>query len=607
MSFSSANISIDERGYVLVCGENHNKNDSAQSNGSGKSALFESIIYALTGDTARGTKDVVNLYSDGNCTVSLDFDVDENNYKVVRGKDKTKSYLQIIKNGVDISAKGIRDTEKVLSDQLPELSASLLGSVVILGQGLPQRFSNNSPSGRKELLETMSKSDFMIDDLKARLTNRVEFLKNHKVELQKDLAVFSTKLEYSKQELNRINTFLENLVPIDALREELLCHKADLESLEKELCDKKSELCTIEQTIENYRDALAKNNTRLSTNKEFICKKYDNELNGICTALAIMEVELKSKRQTLYDLSNVRDVCPTCGQKINGVVKPDTTQLQEQIEKLTTDNRVLTNKKVELLATKEKEIAELEKKYSIVNSNYLAYIDAATKNKKTIQDMVSDYNKRILELRTTTSILENKISNHEAEKKDSEKRAKLEHENINNFEQKILNINSEITSTDMRLSVLSKMNTIVTRELRGILLTNVIAFINKVAKDYSNSLFENNLVYLQLDSNNLNIYLGDRQYESLSTGERLKCDIVIQLSIRKMLCEFLNFSCNIIVLDELFDGLDKLGCERVLSLLFDGLDDITTTFIITHRSDLPITCDDTITVEKDISGVSSIK
>ena len=80
--------------------------------------------------------------------------------------------MKIIRNGEDVSGKGIRDSEKLLSEYLPDLTSSFLGSVIILGQGLPQRFSNNTPSGRKDVLEKLSKSDFMIEDLKQKVSDR---------------------------------------------------------------------------------------------------------------------------------------------------------------------------------------------------------------------------------------------------------------------------------------------------------------------------------------------------------------------------------------------------------------------------------------------------
>ena len=46
MSFSHADFNLDGRGYVLVQGVNHNPTDCAESNGSGKSSIWD--VEALT-------------------------------------------------------------------------------------------------------------------------------------------------------------------------------------------------------------------------------------------------------------------------------------------------------------------------------------------------------------------------------------------------------------------------------------------------------------------------------------------------------------------------------------------------------------------------------
>ena len=62
LSIGKSTVSLDNRGLVLVSGENHSLVDNAESNGSGKSSLFEGISWALTGSTIRGATDVVNIY-----------------------------------------------------------------------------------------------------------------------------------------------------------------------------------------------------------------------------------------------------------------------------------------------------------------------------------------------------------------------------------------------------------------------------------------------------------------------------------------------------------------------------------------------------------------
>ena len=174
MSFGHAELIFADDGFIKVTGINENPDDNATSNGSGKSSLWEGVVWGITGDTIRGTDHVSNLYGDDGTYVELEFRLDKSDYKIIRAKNHKvyKTSITIIIDGKDCSGKGIRDSEKLLKEYLPDLTSSLLGSVIVLGQGLPQKFTNNSPSGRKEVLEKLSKSDFMIEDLKTRVANR---------------------------------------------------------------------------------------------------------------------------------------------------------------------------------------------------------------------------------------------------------------------------------------------------------------------------------------------------------------------------------------------------------------------------------------------------
>ena len=166
--------------------------------------------------------------------------------------------------------------------------------------------------------------------------------------------------------------------------------------------------------------------------------------------------------------------------------------------------------------------------------------------------------------------------------------------------------NDERINVKTRLSVVSKMITIATRDFRGYLLGNIIVYINSRLKQYSSYLFGSPIVEMKIDGNSINILYDDRQYENLSGGERHKVDIIIQLAIRDMLCEFTSFSCNIIALDEVFDNLDTQSCQSIIDLFSNSLVDIESIFIITHHSDIEIPYDTQLKVIKDESGVSSV-
>ena len=72
-----------------------------------------------------------------------------------------------------------------------------------------------------------------------------------------------------------------------------------------------------------------------------------------------------------------------------------------------------------------------------------------------------------------------------------------------------------------------------------------------------------------------------------------------------MLCKYLSFDSNILVLDELFDGLDSVGCNKVVDLIA-AMDNINTIYIVTHRADLSIPIDKEIVIIKSPDGFSSV-
>mgnify|MGYP003294747084 CR=1 FL=1 len=149
ISFSHSEVVLNNRDYCLVSGVNNCPLDNTVSNGSGKSSIWSAITYALTGETISGLKDVKNKFVDEkSCYVSLDFTVDGDDYVVTRIKEP-KSDLKISVNGEDKSGKGVKESSVILAQYLPDLTFDLISSVILIGQGMPNKLSGKSPSGRK--------------------------------------------------------------------------------------------------------------------------------------------------------------------------------------------------------------------------------------------------------------------------------------------------------------------------------------------------------------------------------------------------------------------------------------------------------------------------
>lgn len=607
ISFGHSELLFLDDGFIRVTGINENPLDNAGSNGSGKSSLWEALIWSLTGDTIRGTKQISNIYGEDGTYVEIEFNIDATHYRLIRSKDhkQLKTSLQIYIDGKDCSGKGIRDSEKLLEQYLPDITASLLGSVIVLGQGLPQKFTSNSPSGRKEVLEKLSKSDFMIEDLKSRVAKRKSELqadiRNYEdtlLSIQSQQRVLTQQIENAKAQLLTIDRHaLEKRLPIvqDAVyrfTDQINLIQSALETINKD-----------QQTLTN----------RLQCETQMYADKYDNlsklfepQIKQHQEAQANLNARIRVLDEEIRKLKNIVDICPTCGQKLVGVEKPDTSALEAERDDLLKDVQALTDVITGIMdnyqSDKKKLDAEKTLALNVTNADLrklnLEYQTQSNLLKNTQRDLLTyqtEYNgiqSQLASLNATMMSLQETINN-----------------NSNQLDQLatqiVLQEDSKV-KVQQHLDIVNKFDTALKRDFRGYLLQNIIQYISTRAKQYCKTIFDTELIEFQLDGNNIDISYMNKAYENLSGGEKQKIDLIIQFSIRDMLCNHLGFTSNILVLDEVFDGLDMIGCQRVLDVI-SNITDIKNIFIVTHRKDLSIPTDKEIIVVKSANGISELK
>ena len=609
LSIGNAEISLKDKGYCLVNGINMNPKDSAKSNGSGKSSVFEAIAWCLTGETIRGAKNVVNMFTTEGTLVELDFQVDQDNYKLMRSKDhsKYKTDLKIYVNGEDKSGKTLTDSKKLLANYLPDLTSSLVGSVILLGQGLPQRFTNNTPSGRKEVLEKLSKSDFMIEDLKRRLQERKAYL--------------NKELRYYEDTLLSISS------TITSLNSQITQSQIKLESMENvsvydEIINRASEkISYLNSKIENIKDTINDSRIKLddirseklkiesSILNEFNSKNEEliNDKSELNIKISSVKTNIAQLEKIIKDAQNVKDTCPTCGQKLPDVFKPNT---QEEETSLINNKNILDefNNGLKFIESK---INNLKNEYRIKNEestkeltfkinelianiqNEEKSLEILNNDKESENLILSKYNSLKASYQATVELLTKTIEDNTLQIKE------LNEKTVYNMGEK-----DKISS---KLDVVNKFITVTNRDFRGYLLKNVISFIDNKAKEYCQEVFNNTDIQFILDGNNIDIKYANKEYEVLSGGEKQKIDMIIQLALRDMLCQFLDFRSNIIAFDEIFDNMDIEGCDKIINLISKKLSDVSSVFIVTHHQDLNIPNDNIITIIKQENGVSIIQ
>ena len=611
MSFGSAEVVLDNPGYTLVAGVNKNPADAALSNGSGKSSIFNGLSWCLTGETLNGLKndDVVNIHTDTGCKVELTFSIDEVEYKVTRYRKYPKlgNNLKIEVNGQDRSGATLSKSEEILESLVPDLTPDLIGSVILLGQGLPHKFSNNSPAGRKELLENLSKSNYMIQDIKNRLAKRDSKLADLMRE-QEDLELTTnTKLSMlATQKQKAIDSLaaLENHPDFDTT----------ISQLTKQITDKNTELSAISAKITDLvsqasdlkskiTEILEQNNIK-QTN---ITQSHNDYQTDIRTRMTEAFTKSNALAAEITKLKSIKDVCPTCGQKIPGVIKQDTSKQEAEkaeLDKLYNDlkeesrldnenyNKVIA----ELKQKAADETRELNLAYNKVNTE----LGLAQGKQSTIGTEI-----RTLEIQKTN--ITNQRDNYLKDKQAFEKTIKDCDSETVTLNESLTYINSKKVDLQDHINVISKMKTLVQRDFRGILLSNVIDFVDMKLKEYCSVVFDTDNVGFKLNGTNIEITFCDKSFEALSGGEKQRVDICLQFAIRDFMSQYLGFSSNILSIDEVFDQLDANACARVLNLISTKLTDVESIYIISHHRDLDIPQDFEITVEKDENGISRIR
>lgn len=603
MSYEDETVFLERNGYVLVSGINNNPDDNAKSNGTGKSSLFSAISWALTGLTVSGGKSVENIHTEGTTEVTLNFTLDETHYKIVRTKNP--SNLKLYVNGEDVSGKGIRDTEKILHQYLPDITHSLINSVIILGQGLPQKFTNNSPSGRKEVLEELSNSDFMISDLKNRVQKRSSELSTQIRTVEDDVVRLSTKIDSCQGQLEKLNNSLFRMTDkeLDDYISQNKTFEDRIDFLKKEHDRITSEKTELEMKLSQANDDVSESLLTYNDKKQNLPIK---DTLPLTTKITEVNTQITSLSNEIRSLKNVQLYCPTCHQKLPDAHEIDTTDKENLLESLRWDLTVLQsdlnkdkeynnniidqfekefNESHKILKEKESELSNqlglLNNELMVLNNDINSYTTKIETNKIKIQNFVREKDYIKDEIKKCVCELE-------------ELRIDLKENNIKHNE------------LDLCRTVNNKMSNILKRDFRGYLLNNVIEFISGQAKQYSLDIFGTDKLDFYLDGNNIVIIYDGKDYEVLSGGEKQKVDVIIQLSIRDMLCKFLNFSSNILVLDEITDNLDSIGCQKMFNLISTKLNDVQAVYIISHHSDFEIPVDSEISIVKGSDKISRI-
>lgn len=95
-------------------------------------------------------------------------------------------------------------------------------------------------------------------------------------------------------------------------------------------------------------------------------------------------------------------------------------------------------------------------------------------------------------------------------------------------------------------------------------------------------------------------------YRGFSGGEKRRIDIVMIFSLIKFVIDYSGIESNLIVFDEIFDGVDFKGMELIFNIIDSMFSEDKCVYIVTHRNEFKSMFSSQIKVVKS-GGVSRIE
>lgn len=546
-SIKKAKVVLSNQGVVLIKGINLYE-EKTGSNGSGKSSIAESICYAIYGKTSKGIATCYNKFANDDCEVTLLFNIDNNEYKIVRGEKGKKhtGYVEFYCNGEDLTARNKTDTDKVIADTMP-VNKDIFLSTIFLSQNFSGKLSALSPTGRKDRLEQITNTDKKLNAFKDRLTKVKSGYTEKESEALRRVSFSDGQLSFIDRQIIQLETSINNA-------------KNEIEMLSKE---DDIDIISLEEKIKIIDEKCVNLRTQLDT----LVAAKDDVFKELSSKQAESATHYSRAGHLEKEIASLKagKKCPTCGHQLVGAASADVIN-EKEIE-LRDEKTKVNNLSAQIQECNNK-INILKEKINTFNST----INNLNSTKTNISIAITKASQKVAKIEAKeneiTRMQENIAASKENKTKSQEEKDKA------NAEANDFNINQNVAAHCLQ---------IVTKQFRNYLLDETINYMNSLLAEYSTYLFSNDIITISSDGTKLDIYLGEQLYESLSGGEAKKVDIALVLVQRELGININSTESNLIIYDEIFENCDEKAVENVTNLILEKCP-AESVFIISHNN-----------------------
>jgi DNA repair exonuclease SbcCD ATPase subunit len=646
MSIRKTVVELSDQGMLLVRGEN-NDDPAFDSNGSGKSTIFEAIVFAIYERVIRDIKvnEVINRDVGKNMCIFLDFIGDDNKeFRISRYRKhrEHKNNTYIFQDGHNITPKSTKDSNAMIED-IFKMDFLTFTNSILFGGGLIKTFTVATDAEKKNILEKMLQLDVW--------SKAQDVAKKKLKEVEGELVEFDHKLQKSANLVDEIKQTIESLEVAE--KEENENKKVKLKELKKSLKkaeeDSKEEISNLESELQIANDALTEKCAEETDSEEVLedLEEIYEKVEKTIKKFKLVEEQLSdfesNKKMNLRiiksndnDIKKLRDEyndirdgvgtdCPVCGQEITeDSTESSLEHIISKIDKIESENDNLkrSNEDIQdsinsLNKTLKKKDKYEKQKDKILGeiSELKASFKAEEKIRKGLQREISMIESSLEKAKKKLDVkrIEKQIEETKSETSNYSSLITSKHNQIDEITREVEEIKESTKDKQKRKEKLEfAVDAYGNSGIKSYLLDGVTPFLNKRANYYVRKLAGNTTdiefsTQTRLSNGELrdkfevritNAVGGD-SYKSNSTGERRRIDLAISLALQDLVMSRSNAKMNILLYDEIFDGLDAVGCENAIQLLQEIQKDVETIFVITHNDILKSFFDKSLIVTKE--------
>lgn len=314
-SHRSSEIDFKDFNSALLLGSTDG--DYSKSNGSGKSAIFESILWCLFNKSRASMMDDVIHWGENKCSVTFDFSHESKTYRVKRTRLRSTStstvdFFVLDEQGkwVSLSGSTSGDTNDKICSTI-KLDYKTFVNSAYFRQNDISEFATSEASRKKEILKSIvdiSKWDAYEKDSKKKLK-----------EAQTDLLVTQTKIDSLNEEIKELSPFHSKMEELETLirdkSSEQVSLQTEVEALSERYLKEKS------LTDTDSWDKITAEIVSLKTSGKELKTKYDRYIS-------VLDEKTESKNKIESEISDIE-------KKISLInIDPD---LESKIEKVKTE------------------------------------------------------------------------------------------------------------------------------------------------------------------------------------------------------------------------------------------------------------------------------